>query len=130
MAHSVLIVDDDALLCRMLTKTLQESGFEASFALTGEAGLEHYQRELPDLILLDVAMPGISGFDVAATIRELEQGTDRHTLIVILTAHARIFAVSVEFHAGIDSYLTKPVLPPDVVAHVQNLLAGNVPLER
>lgn len=129
MAKKVLIIDDEVPFCKLMAGALHQSGLEALTAFSGESGLEVYRREQPDLILLDLAMPGISGFDVAAAIRADEKRTQQHTLIVLLTAHANSFTVSVEFHTGIDSYLTKPALPQDVVAHVQNLLAG-VGIER
>lgn len=123
MSQKILIIDDDQPLRKLLEHALHEAGFEALSAATGEDGLELTLRERPDLVLLDIAMPGMSGFDVAAAIRKAEQQSERHTLIVIMTAHARSFTVSVDFHTGIDSYLTKPVLPLDVVTHVQNLLS-------
>ncbi len=123
MSQKILVIDDDPVLRKLLDQVLHEAGFEVLSAATGEGGLELYQLERPDLVLLDVAMPGMSGFDVAAAIRETEQQSEQHTLIVIMTAHARNFTVSVDFQTGIDSYLTKPLLPPDVVTHVQNLLA-------
>ena len=98
------------------------NGYQTRTAFTGEDGLIMYERDKPDLILLDVAMPGINGFEVATAIRDREQDTDNHTRIVIMSAHASSFAVSVSFHTGITSYLTKPVLPRDVLAQVRNIL--------
>jgi DNA-binding response OmpR family regulator len=120
--RKVLIVDDDRIFCTLIAQTLKSNGYEALQAFTGEDGLNVYEREKPDLILLDVAMPGISGFEVATTIRNREQDVDHHTPIVIMTAHASSYTVSVSFHMGISSYLTKPVLPHDVLAQVRNLL--------
>ena len=118
----VLVVDDDRIFCNLVAETLKRDGYETLRAFTGEEGLNAYERDKPDLILLDVAMPGISGFEVATTIRDREQYVDRHTLIVIMSAHASSYTVSVSFHMGISSYLTKPVLPHDVLAQVRNLL--------
>jgi len=117
-----LVVDDDQIFCNLVATTLMNNGYQTRTAFTGEDGLIMYERDKPDLILLDVAMPGINGFEVATAIRDREQDTDNHTRIVIMSAHASSFAVSVSFHTGITSYLTKPVLPRDVLAQVRNIL--------
>ena len=121
-AKKVCVVDDDEKFCTMIADALRKDGYHTTTAFTGEQALAVYDRELPDLILLDVAMPGINGFEVAASIRERETSAERRTIIVIMTAHARSFSVSVGFHSGIDSYLIKPLMPQDVVAHVRQAL--------
>ncbi|MEP7285903.1 MAG: response regulator [Chloroflexota bacterium] len=118
----ILLVDDDKNLCKLLANAFQEQGFETAIALNGDAALEAFKQKPPALILLDVAMPGMNGFEVASQVRALESSGDNHTIIVIMTAHARSFQVSQEFEAGIDSYLTKPMRLDDIVAHVVNLL--------
>jgi len=121
-AKSVCVVDDDRKFCTMIADALRADGFQTTKAFTGEEALAIYDQNPPDLILLDVAMPGINGFEVAATIREREMTTKHRTIIVILTAHARSFSVSVGFHSGIDSYLIKPLTPMEVLAHVHQML--------
>jgi CheY-like chemotaxis protein len=123
MAKRVYVVDDDQAFCKMIVSVLRDDGYDAQSAYTGEAALTMYHAQPPDLILLDVAMPGISGFEVAAAIREDEQASGQHTKIVIMSALAGTFTVSVDFNAGIDSYLTKPLMPEEVLAHVEQLLA-------
>ena len=118
----VLVVDDDRVFCRLIAETLSSSGYDTQMAFSGEDGLVAYEHYKPTLILLDVAMPGISGFEVATTIRDREQDSDQRTLIVIMSAHASSFAVSVSFHTGISGYLTKPILPRDVLSQVRNIL--------
>ncbi|MHB8626902.1 MAG: response regulator transcription factor [Aggregatilineales bacterium] len=119
----VCVVDDDHKFCTMIADTLREDGYHTTTAFTGEEALAIYDLEPPDLILLDVAMPGINGFEVAATIRERETSAEHRAIIVIMTAHARSFSVSVGFHSGIDSYLIKPLTPQDVVAYVHQVLS-------
>ena len=118
----VCVVDDDQKFCTIIADALRKDGYHTTTAFTGEQALAIYDRDPPDLILLDVAMPGINGFEVAASIREREASAERRTIIVIMTAHARSFSVSVGFHSGIDSYLIKPLMPQDVLAHVRQAL--------
>jgi DNA-binding response OmpR family regulator len=120
----VCVVDDDHKFCTMIADALRKNGYETTMAFTGEEALAIYDRDRPDLILLDVAMPGINGFEVAAGIREREASAGHRAIIVIMTAHARSFSVSVGFHSGIDSYLIKPLTSQDVLAHVHQVLSN------
>jgi|SRR5581483_544979 two-component system response regulator VicR len=117
----VLVVDDDEPLCKLCALTMREQGLTALTAFNGETALELFAAHQPEVIILDVAMPGMSGFDVAAEIRRLEP-PGRHTIIIILTAYARSYFASKNFEADIDSFLTKPVLPQDLIAHVSSLI--------
>ncbi len=121
-AKKILVVDDDQIFCKLIANTLMDAGYETQTAFNGGAALDAYKKGQPDLILLDLAMPDKNGFEVASEIRK-QEAPGKHTLIVIMTAYARSFTVSVEFEAGIDSYLTKPILPDDVVAHIATLTA-------
>jgi CheY-like chemotaxis protein len=117
----VLVVDDDQPLCKMAAIALQEGGYRTFMAFTGGDALKIYKAELPDVVVLDIAMPGMNGFEVVSEIRKMEP-PDKHTIIVIMTAYARSYQVADEFEAGIDSYLTKPILPLDLIAHVSSLI--------
>jgi two-component system, OmpR family, response regulator MtrA len=119
----VLVVEDDAALCKMMAATLSEEGFQTFMALSGEEGLETFKAEQPDVVLLDVALPGLNGFEVAHEIRKIEP-PDKHTIVVIVTAYSQSFLVSTYFQTDIDSYLTKPVLPEDLVNQVVLLTTG------
>src|SRR5262249_45883143 len=109
----------------LLATAFQQHGFNPLTAWDGQTGLNLYKEKHPHIVLLDVAMPGLNGFQVAAEIRRTENpdNPDDRTLIVIMTAHARSFFVSQDFESGIDSYLTKPMLPDDIVEQVTNLMA-------
>ncbi len=131
VSKDILVIDDDKNFCKLLAVAFQQHGFQPYTAWDGQSGLNLYKEKRPRIVLLDVAMPGLNGFQVAAEIRRTEQDeqsekpdspTD-HTLIVIMTAHARSFFVSQDFESGIDSYLTKPMLPDDIVEQVTNLMA-------
>jgi CheY-like chemotaxis protein len=117
----ILVVDDDQPLCKMAALALQEGGYRTFMAFTGSDALKTYKAELPDVVVLDIAMPGMNGFEVVSEIRKMEP-PGKHTIIVIMTAYARSYFVADEFEAGIDSYLTKPILPLDLIAHVSSLI--------
>ena len=122
VAKEIMIVDDDKTFCRLMSLAFQDKGFQTYIAYHGDAALKIYEEKFPPIILLDVAMPGMDGFQVAEEIRKMEP-PDTHTLIIIMTAVSRSFFVSKAFESGIDSYLTKPVLSANVVAHVLNLIS-------
>ena len=121
LPKKVLIIDDDKAFGNMVGAAFKAQGFEVSVAFDGEAGLKLFNDNPVPIIITDVAMPGLNGFQVAAEIRKQEPA-DQHTIIVIMTAHALTFEVSKEFDRGIDSYLTKPILPVDIVAHIETLI--------
>lgn len=121
VAKEILIIDDDKTLCKVMSLAFQDRGFKTYVAYHGDAGLELYAQTHPPAILLDVAMPGMDGFQVAAEIRKL-QPADTHPLIVIMTATSRSFFVSKEFDIGIDGYLTKPIVSTEVVKYVMGLM--------
>ena len=121
LAKEILIVDDDKLFCRLISLAFQDEGFQTYVAYHGDAALKIFGAKHPPIILLDVAMPGMDGFQVAEEIRNMEP-PDTHTMIVIMTAVSRSFLVSKEFELGIDSYLSKPILSTDVVAHILSLM--------
>lgn len=119
--RNILIIDDDKDQCNAMSAVLNQFGYETRIANSGEDGLAQYVAETPDLILLDVAMPGMNGFEVAAEIRRLE-GEARSTVIVIVTAFSSSFYVSSSVQNDIDSHLTKPVNPEALVDHVRLML--------
>jgi DNA-binding response OmpR family regulator len=122
LPKKVLVIDDDKAFCNLVASAFKTQGFEVSTALDGETGLKLFKGNPVPVVITDVAMPGLSGFQVAEAIRKQET-PDQHTIIVIMTAYARSFDVSKQFDADIDSYLSKPILPEDIVAHILTLIA-------
>lgn len=122
--RTILVVDDDPALRKMMANLLERIGYTPEAAADGKEALEKWQSINPDLIFLDVAMPGMNGFDVAAEIRRHE-ADQSHTPIIILTAYAQSYFVSQSFRKDIDDYLTKPVVPKQIM----DKLAAVVPLE-
>jgi len=120
MIHRVLIVEDDSVVADMVTDVLSALNIETFIAPSGQAALALYSEHDPDLVLLDIALPDLNGFEVARQIREKE-GTTPRTHITMMTAYAQSFFVSKGFEAGIDDYLSKPILPQDLEDHVATL---------
>jgi CheY-like chemotaxis protein len=120
----ILVVDDDVSLCKLIAAALRSAGYETLTAFSGEGAVEVYRAERPDLVLLDFAMPGMNGFEVVDAVRKLET-PDRRAIIVFVTAYSQAFLVSVDFHVGVDGCLTKPILPADLISHVNDLFASH-----
>ncbi len=114
----LLIVDDDAAIRRMLERTLAAEGYEVRVAADGGAGLAALERSLPDLLLLDVAMPGLDGMQVAERVRA--RGCSLP--ILFLTARDAISDRVAGFDAGGDDYLVKPFAVAELLVRVRALL--------
>lgn len=117
----ILVVDDDRDQVTAMSGILESLGYQTVVAFDGNQALERYKAEQPDLILLDVAMPGMNGFEVAAEVRRLE-GKQRRTVIIIVTAFSTSFYVSASIQNDIDSHLTKPLNIEELIDHVKLML--------
>lgn len=134
MPEKILIIDDDVETLRLVGMMLQKQGFEIEAASSGLQGIEFAHEHHPDLIVLDVMMPDMDGFEVARRIRSRPE-----TLaipILMFTAKSQVDDKVIGFEAGVDDYLTKPIHPAELVAHVKSLLArsraqaSNLPEQR
>ena len=128
MAGKVLVVDDDASVQRLLQFTLQQEGYEVVLASDGEDGLRRWQQESPTLILLDVTVPELDGYEVATRIRA-EEGGSRHVPIIMLTADKDVQGKVRALRAGADDYLIKPFHPAELIARMKSLIARFAPSE-
>ena len=124
MAEKILIVDDDVDTLRLVGIMLQRQGYQISAATNGQAGLTKAEEEKPNLILLDVMMPDMDGYEVA---RRLRQNPATATIpILMFTAKAQLDDKVTGFESGADDYLTKPTHPSELQSHVKSLLARGI----
>ena len=114
MSRRVLVVDDDPALAEMLGIVLSGDGFEPSFVADGSAALEAFRRDRPDVVLLDLMLPGTNGLEVCRQIRA-ESGVP----IIMLTARGDTVDVVLGLECGADDYVVKPFKPKELVARVR-----------
>jgi pilus assembly protein CpaE len=128
MAAKILVVDDDPNVQRLLQYTLKQEGYEVVIAADGAEGFRLWGAEAPDLILLDVMLPKLDGYQVATKIRT-EEGTTGHVPIIMLTAEREVEQKVRGLRAGADDYLIKPFHPAELLARIKSLLARFAPRE-
>ena len=117
---SVLVVDDDASLAEMLSIVLRQEGFDSRIVGRGDIALEAFRDYKPDLVLLDLMLPGKDGIDVCKEIRA-ESGVP----IVMLTAKGDTVDVVVGLESGADDYIVKPFKPKELVARIRARVRRN-----
>ena len=113
----VLVVDDDPDIRRLVSAYLRRDGMEVITAEDGETALMHEATQQPDIVVLDLMLPGIGGIDVLRTIRE--RGTRP---VVLLTARDEVTDRVLGLELGADDYVTKPFHPRELVARVHTIL--------
>ena len=119
MAQKILVVDDVERNVRLLADILRVKGYDVITAASGLEALSQVEQERPDLVLLDVMMPGMSGYDVCRAIRANPQtGILPVVMVTALDASERIAGLE----AGADDFLTKPINQPELLARVKSLL--------
>ncbi len=128
MAEKILIIDDDVDTLRLVGLMLQRQGYEISAASNGSQGLAKALEERPDLILLDVMMPDMDGYEVARRLRK--NPVTLTVPILMFTAKTQLDDKVTGFEVGADDYLTKPTHPTELQAHVKALLARSAQKEK
>jgi DNA-binding response OmpR family regulator len=123
VAKKIMIADDEPNIVTALEFLLQRSGYEIRAVNRGEDALKELERFVPDMVLLDVMMPGINGYEVCQTIRQSTQL--RHVKILMLTARGRDVDVAKGLALGADAYITKPFANADLLAKVEELLGAS-----
>ncbi len=113
----ILVVDDDRVLADVISFMLRKEGYEVIQAHDGAAGLDRWSEDQPDLIILDVNMPKIGGFEVCRRIR-----AQAETPIIMLTVRGEEEDILGGFELGVDDYLVKPFSPSQLVARVKAIL--------
>ena len=117
MAWTILVVDDDEKLNQLLKRFLKDYGYAVYSAVDADEGLKKVRTVLPDLIILDVMLPGMNGFEVCKRIRESSR-----VPIIMLTARGDVMDKVVGLELGADDYLPKPFEPRELVARIQAVL--------
>lgn len=115
--HLILVVDDEPAIVRLVRSTLQAEGYAVITADRGEKALEILEDERPDLIVLDLMMPGIDGFETLRRIR-----TESQLPVIMLTARASDADRLKGFAGGADDYVTKPFNPDELAARIKAVL--------
>ncbi len=120
-AVRVLIVDDDADAMELVSRVLRSCGAEVTTAATGAEGLELLEQECPHVVLADIGMPGMDGYEFVKQVRGLQPERARNTPVVAVTALARSEDRRRAMLAGFDLHMSKPVEPAELVAVVGRL---------
>ena len=111
---SLLFIEDDDSVRLALRLALEDEGYDVVEAADGRSGFEAFQRQEPDLVLLDLRLPDISGFDVCRQIR-----ASSIVPIIIVTAQTDTYDLVAGLEAGADDYVTKPVVPKELAARIR-----------
>jgi CheY-like chemotaxis protein len=120
----ILCIEDDPEMIDLIRLILERRGFEVLGAEGGKAGLEAVRKTLPDLVLLDLMMPDMDGWDVHQKMKADE--ATRHIPIIVVTASAQNIDREFGLHiAKVDDYIVKPFSPQDLLASVDRLLAAS-----
>lgn len=119
----ILLVEDNEMNRDMLSRRLLRKGYEVVLALDGQSGVEMTQTEAPDLVLMDMSLPVLDGWE--ATRRLKANSATQHIPIIALTAHAMSSDRDKALEAGCDDYDTKPIELPRLLGKIEALLSGD-----
>ena len=121
MDKKILIIEDDPATSRLVDYALRHHGYQVVTAMNGLEGMRKARTEAPDLVILDVMLPGMDGFEICHRMRE-ELAT-AGIAILMFSAKAQEIDKDTGIKVGADDYLTKPAAPAEIVARVDKLLA-------
>ena len=125
MNYKVLLVEDERTLSGIVRDALETMDFSVELAYDGSEGLRRYFEIRPDILVVDVMMPKMSGFEMVKAIRQ----SDTETPILFLTAKTAVDDVVTGFSIGADDYLKKPFAIPELVVRMKNLLGKKQPVQ-
>ncbi len=120
MSHEILIVDDQQDIAQVTALLLADAGYTTRIATDGRDALEQIQAATPDLLLLDVNMPQIDGYELASMLKA-DPGTATIPIIMV-SAHDGRGSKMIGLESGAEDYLSKPVDPAELLAKIRNLL--------
>jgi two-component system response regulator CpxR len=118
----ILIIDDDVALCELVTEYLEPLGFQVATAHRGDAGVQRALQEQPAIVVLDVMLPGLNGFEVLRKIREQSK-----VPVLMLTARGDDVDRIIGLEIGADDYLAKPFNPRELAARIKAILRRTKP---
>jgi len=119
----ILVVDDEEDILELIRYNLEKDGYQVLTAQSGETALETVKSEIPDLVLLDLMLPGVDGIEVCRQINS--NSATRHIPVVMLTAKSEEMDVVIGLEIGADDYITKPFSPRVLLARVKAMLRRN-----
>ena len=120
----ILVVDDEIYIVHILDFSLGMEGYEVITALDGEQALEKVKSEKPDLIVLDIMMPKLDGYEVCKNIKSSAE--TQHIPVILLSAKGRNVDQKLGFDVGADDYITKPFSPRKLVERINQLLGQTI----
>jgi DNA-binding response OmpR family regulator len=120
----ILVVDDEIYIVHILDFSLGMEGYEVVTALDGEQALEKVKSEKPDLIVLDIMMPKLDGYEVCKNVKSSAE--TQHIPVILLSAKGRNVDQKLGFDVGADDYITKPFSPRKLVERINQLLGQTV----
>lgn len=124
-ANKILVVDDDKNICELLRLYIEKEGFTVALAYDGEEALSRFSEESPDLIILDVMMPKLDGWQVCREIRKKSE-----VPIIMLTAKGETFDKVLGLELGADDYVVKPFDAKEIVARIKAVLRRTAPVKQ
>ena len=126
MQKKVLIIEDDGFIASLITGTLKRADFETNLAIDGEGALKKLETEIPDIILLDLILPGIGGFEILEKIKREDK--TKKIPVIILSNLGSQEEIKKGLKSGADAYLVKAnILPEDVVKKIEEILNKKLP---
>jgi CheY-like chemotaxis protein len=123
----ILVAEDNRVNQKLVVRLLEKHGYSAVVAGNGREALTALEKEPFDVVLMDVQMPEMDGFEAVAAIRRKEQGTKAHQPVIAITAHAMKGDAERCGAAGMDSYVTKPIHPEELYDAIDELILGRAP---
>ena len=114
MSKHILVIDDDKNICEVIKLYLKKEGFEVAIANDGQAGIDEFARETPALIVLDIMMPRVDGWEVLKHVRKTST-----VPVIMLTAKGETFDKVLGLELGADDYIVKPFDPKEFIARVK-----------
>jgi DNA-binding response OmpR family regulator len=125
MSETILVIEDDPATARLVEYTLSRHGYRVTTAANGLEGIRKAQQGLPDVVILDVMLPGIDGFEICHRLRA--DPATKDILILMFSAKAQEIDRDTGLKVGADAYLAKPAAPDAIIKTVEGLLTKRDP---